>query len=743
MQATTSFKLKALVFISSFLFLCGCAKDLNNINDSSGQPLQIEMTIEGMTSESIDYSLSGALASSFDAQVVFNNCTRQGSGKDSVGASTTIVSNGQAVMLSSNTNMVWHDSCSIAFNYITVNNDQQTHLMHTGANYTLDSTHTGSALTPSYNPLYIYFQNGYALKITTSNLYGTTAASGTPVLTIDLITAYEASKSLVSKNIMLPMVGSGNAFSCGLVFPGANLNGGNVYCWGNNTEKVVDTSSTAVSYPKLVIDAKTLNGDGTNDPETYGVIPGIGSSSKPANPPVALSVGEEFFCVIDSLNEVWCDGLWSSTGNGSSDYQGDADGWIYRIPIKKQQDSNGKYSAQSPVRTGYDGSSIISVTVGSRFACALTSTSQLWCWGYLPDLPSGSFFDTSTPVKIATGAGSILPTPIKKISIGNTFMCAIVGSDAHVQCLGDYTLSQLGAQDDMDTSFTETVSYPVLKYDTSSSSYIALTGVKNISSSAYKTCATSSTETYCWGGILGIDFPYDYTSNLYYFNTLGLLSPNTYWSTSCYSSTFHSPSSCNFSYAIQPVMTNPSTVTSYPPALSALSVGMATVCGTQKSTAQYLCWGVDLTSPNPSPSTPDSSLSYSYWFGDKKHLFYNYVYGTNSRFSYQDAQINGVTTAGGAYTFSSNSVYSISVGSNYYYDSTSDHILPDLGQICAALTDGSIQCFGGNFYGQVGDGSSGNYITTPAVIFSPQGTNGCANMASSYVSGSHTGYCGY
>jgi alpha-tubulin suppressor-like RCC1 family protein len=122
------------------------------------------------------------------------------------------------------------------------------------------------------------------------------------------------------------------------------------------------------------------------------------------------------------------------------------------------------------------------VSAGFDYSCALSSNGTIKCWGYNGEgeLGNGSFTDSSSPVQVSG------ITDATAISAGNDHTCALI-SDGTVECWGDNTYGQLGNGTSVGQSST-----PVQVTD--------ITSATAISSGSSHSCALlSGGPVKCWG----------------------------------------------------------------------------------------------------------------------------------------------------------------------------------------------------------------------------------------------------
>ena len=129
---------------------------------------------------------------------------------------------------------------------------------------------------------------------------------------------------------------SSERFTCAL---GSDYN---VYCWGDNT------------------DGELGNGSGA----TYSAVPVAVTKANYASKAVKqLSVGRFHTCVVTSMNLVYC---WGKNNTG-------------QLGNNTSVDSNVPVAVNTA--TLLSGLSILSVSAGGQFSCALASNSNVYCWG--------------------------------------------------------------------------------------------------------------------------------------------------------------------------------------------------------------------------------------------------------------------------------------------------------------------------------------------------------------------------
>jgi alpha-tubulin suppressor-like RCC1 family protein len=143
------------------------------------------------------------------------------------------------------------------------------------------------------------------------------------------------------------------------------------------------------------------------------------------------------------------------------------------------------------------GKVITSVTVGDNFACALASGS-VFCWGQgsSGQLGNSSTLTSYIPVAVTT-SGALSGKTVTSVSAGDAHTCAIASGQAF--CWGSNNGGQLG-------NGTNVLASAPVAVD--NSGVLAGKTVSSISSGGYFTCAIANSSALCWGsgeqGQLGI-----------------------------------------------------------------------------------------------------------------------------------------------------------------------------------------------------------------------------------------------
>ena len=253
-------------------------------------------------------------------------------------------------------------------------------------------------------------------------------------------------------------VGTGGAHVCALT------SAGNVVCWGQASIGQLgndcDTSCTDKDHP---VDVKSADGSASN-------LSGI----------VQISTGNGYNCALTSMGGVKC---WGSNARGQL---GD-NTLIQRDAPVDVVTSN---TNSSPL------TDIVQVSVGSNHTCALTSGGNVKCWGLgsrgaLGNDCNDNCVNMNYPVDVVASDGSNnLLSDIVQISTGGAHICALT-SGSNVVCWGYGANGQLGngatSMKDAPASVTTTGT-------------TALEGIVGIFSAYEHSCALKSAGgVVCWG----------------------------------------------------------------------------------------------------------------------------------------------------------------------------------------------------------------------------------------------------
>ncbi|HEY3546111.1 MAG TPA: hypothetical protein VGK17_08460 [Propionicimonas sp.] len=276
-------------------------------------------------------------------------------------------------------------------------------------------------------------------------------------------------------------ISSGSYFSCALTTKGA------VKCWGsNNYGQLGDNTTTNSTTPVAV----------------YGLNKGV----------KAISAGNFFACALTTKGAVKCWGAntYGQLGNGtttgsakpvavsglgkgikalgSGGYhacalttKGAPKCWGYNG--EGELGDNTKLNSAVPVAVYSLGKGVKALSAGSYTTCALTTKSQVKCWGYNGDGELGDGTTTSSLKPVLAGG---LGKKVKAITYGDIHGCA-VNTSGGVKCWGYNGYGALG------DNTTTTSSTPVQAYNMGAK-------IKAVAAGGYHSCAvTTKGAVKCWG----------------------------------------------------------------------------------------------------------------------------------------------------------------------------------------------------------------------------------------------------
>jgi alpha-tubulin suppressor-like RCC1 family protein len=174
----------------------------------------------------------------------------------------------------------------------------------------------------------------------------------------------------------------------------AIISGGAVECWGDNTYGELGNNST-ISNSSVPVQVSGLSSGATT-----------------------VSTGGDSACAITTDGAVMC---WGNNGQG-------------------ELGNDSTTNSSVPVQVSGLSSGAIAVSAGGDSACAITSGGALKCWGdnSFGKLGNGSMLTSLRPVQV-TG----LASGVTAVSMGEYFACAITASGG-VECWGDNTYGELG-----------------------------------------------------------------------------------------------------------------------------------------------------------------------------------------------------------------------------------------------------------------------------------------------------------
>jgi len=333
-----------------------------------------------------------------------------------------------------------------------------------------------------------------------SNTYGQLGNGATSYYPVTTPVAVNTSGVLAGKTILSVVAGSQHA----CVIASDNQ----VYCWGNNQIGQLGNNSTQPSSVPVAVD-------------TSGVLSGK----------TVLSIDSEGanVCVIASDNQAYCwgDSGWGQHGNNNS----------YNSTVPEAVDTSGVLAGKTltSISAGYNhvcaiasdnqaycwgaevveptdgptvvnyvpvavdtsgvlaGKTILSITSGRDYNCAIASDNQVYCWGYNANGQLGNNATSNSPQPVAVDTNGVLNgKTIVAITAGASSVCAIA-SDSKTYCWGLGSLGQASQTNDYDST-----SLVPLAVD--ATGVLASKNISSISGGDYYTCAISTQkQAYCWG----------------------------------------------------------------------------------------------------------------------------------------------------------------------------------------------------------------------------------------------------
>ena len=190
----------AYILLTPSLFSCKqeSMDAIVNLDSDGNRPL---VHFQLMTAHS-DYALTGPGISSAATGIALTEVTITLS-------NCSVASDNKVINLSNvNSTIIWNNSCDFTFNSIGVNSVTKNSL----GTYSFNA----STVINSTTPFNAYFEKGYMLQITSvGSLYSKTSFTA-PNVTLTLFNLDSKSASISST--IIPIVGSGDQFSCSLVF---------------------------------------------------------------------------------------------------------------------------------------------------------------------------------------------------------------------------------------------------------------------------------------------------------------------------------------------------------------------------------------------------------------------------------------------------------------------------------------------------------------------------------------------
>jgi len=334
-----------------------------------------------------------------------------------------------------------------------------------------------------------------------NNTYGQLGTGTTSNLPKTTPVAVNTSGVLAGKTIL--SVAAGSQHSCAIA------SDNQVYCWGNNQIGQLGNNSTQPSATPVAID-------------TSGVLSGktvLSIDSKGNN-----------VCVIASDNQAYCwgDSGWGQHGNNNGNYSivaepvdtsgalagktlksistgvsqvctiaSDDKAYCWGTAVVDPSDGSTAVMNYVPAAVGTGGvladKTILSLTSGEFYICAIASDNQVYCWGYNGHGQLGNNTTVSSDEPIAVDTSGVLNgKTVLAVAAGSTSACAIA-SDSKTYCWGLGSLGQVSQISDYDSMSTVPVAV-----DTTG--VLAGKNLTSVSTGSYFSCAISmQQQAYCWG----------------------------------------------------------------------------------------------------------------------------------------------------------------------------------------------------------------------------------------------------
>lgn len=514
-----------------------------------------------------------------------------------------------------------------------------------------------------------------------------------------------------SMNIGVPVgVGSVvNNFTSIVASPGGSTcainSTGSVYCWGDNTSGQVGNGSVGgnsaiatqvTSLPQAATKialgfahACAILADKTVRCWGYGGYYALGNNST-ANSAnaisptglsdiVDISSNNYTTCAINSTGSVYCWGL--NTG-------GQIDGTYTNIPtpilisglsgatqISRQGNNScallstgdakcwGSSYGPTPMSMGL--TNLTSLSSGFGHTCGVDSSKQLWCWGSNTNLQLGQ------PSSLSSSffTGKLFPyfTNVQKVFTGSYSTCAMK-ADNTVWCFGLNDRGQIG------NSFYGTIGTPQQILNSYAVSTLAM--------GQYHGCAVlTNGQSRCWGanasGLLGGGY---YNTDRNYFPT--------------------DPS----------FLSNMGTITN-------LTVSHGQVCYTNSD--GYNCWGANTANIGLNVANAFQTF-WSYLWGtaaSTPHIVSSATGAWHMCYLYSDGSVkcagkNEVGQLGNGTLTASNTLVNVTLPGGV----TASRISAGLAHTCIDGSDNNVYCWGFSYQGQLGVNAPSNYFNTPQQV---------------------------
>jgi uncharacterized repeat protein (TIGR01451 family) len=416
-----------------------------------------------------------------------------------------------------------------------------------------------------------------------------------------------------------------------------------------------------------------------------------------------VSAGASHTCAVNTDGTVQC---WGNNNDG--------------------QLGNGTFTASSTPVTVSGINTAVAVSAGGSVlqshTCATLADGTVQCWGYngSGELGNGTTANSSTPVTVSGISTAVT------VSAGPAHTCATL-ADGTLQCWGYNGYGQLGNGT-----------------TTSSSTPVTVSGISNaiaVSAGAYHTCATLADGTLrCWGynayGQLGngtttnSSVPVTVSGiNTAVAVSVGIVGHScaalTDGTVQCWGAN-------NYGQLGNGTVTTNSSV---PVTVSGISNAIVVSAGGYHTCATLAdgtlrCWGSSATGQLGNGTTANSSTPVTVSGIDTAVTVsagYGHTCATLADGTLQCWGDNGSGQLGNG-TTTNNSSTPVTVSGL----SAAVSVSAGSGHTCAALSDGTLRCWGDNSYGQLGDGTTTSSSSTPVTV------SGLSNAVAVSAGGFHT-----
>jgi len=265
---------------------------------------------------------------------------------------------------------------------------------------------------------------------------------------------------------------TGTDFSCAL------MGDGSVKCWGDNSSGQLGAG----------LDASTVYD--SNSP-----LPVVGiDGSAPGATATALTAGSYTACAVLVDGAVWC---WGSNTSGQL---GDGSTTDSNVPVPVNDIiGSGNTNSGFSISSIFGSTIAVSVDAYADTTCAVMSDGALYCWGSnsYGQLGDGTTNDSSSPVQVTGIDGSTVALSATIVSVGAGFVCAVV-ADGAVKCWGKNSAYELGDESEIDS--TTPILLPLLDGSTPDKTVVSLAG------GFEGMCAlTAIGQPKCWGTTADLD----------------------------------------------------------------------------------------------------------------------------------------------------------------------------------------------------------------------------------------------